>query len=583
MVFAMDFMNTDLAQRIFFSITLFIISIVLMIQKDTHEDEIPVDKDLLVISIISIGYLVLSEIIRNSALLLFNDMFRLISALSCIIILILCYKKYGIEMLLRAISSITVVVSLAVSLIGISQAFGIKYGSIPVVTLPGSTFAGSNFAAEYIVLSLPFNIAGLFLRNQKTFRAINHTSIIISLWYLFLLRSRAAYLAFAVGAAVGIYLFSRLKNKVIPFRHYKKQILYGVTVLITALSLGIIETEHLYRKGFLETLSNISPQSPLSQSRVKYFHASWQMFLEKPLTGIGSSMWSGIIPQYIAEDYRDDNVYFTDSINPHNDYAEYLSENGIFYFLLYIAFVGLVIKRLLQKSIHNPVLIFVVVSLTSFLVLQLFAFPKDRTAPMLYFIAASSMAFAFTEKTVNVPSGLIGPALVAASGLNLIFVVMVGRSELDYRLAMEKKFAGEYRAMLTQISGIHQYIYPMDQYGMPLSYYRGVGEYSIGDYQNACRSFQDASNIAPHHPLVLVNVAAGYYRTGQNQKAESLYQYLTMKYPNYHEPQINYAALLANKGNDSGAIRIIRTLDTKNGKGNLFLQIKEYYHGKGMY
>ena len=99
---------------------------------------------------------------------------------------------------------------------------------------------------------------------------------------------------------------------------------------------------------------------------------------------------------------------------------------------------------------------------------------------------------------------------------------------------------------------------------MPIDYYRGIGYYNLGDYNSALHSFLESSTLAPENPLIKNNLAAAYYRTNNIQEAESLYKNMSLVYPNYLEPQINYIALLANMGDDSSAIRMIRILDGKH-------------------
>ena len=294
---------------------------------------------------------------------------------------------------------------------------------IPSVSLPGSTFGGGNFAAEYIVVSIPWLVIALLYFRNKFLLTIGLCTLLLSLWYLCLCRNRAGYLSFVLSIVYGAILFAQTHKGQFSLYKYRKHLLYGVSIVVAAVLLGSIETEHLYRKSFISTIENISPYSTLPGSRLIFWKASLEMFKEHPLTGIGSSMWSGIFPRFRAASYTDKNLYFTDSINPHNDYLEMLSENGIILFSVYIALICLVVYRLHRKMSQDRHYILVAMSFVGILIIQLFAFPKDRTAPMLFFSFIVGIAFTDGGRTINVSSRILYPLLFIVSLANAGYVL----------------------------------------------------------------------------------------------------------------------------------------------------------------
>lgn len=147
---------------------------------------------------------------------------------------------------------------------------------------------------------------------------------------------------------------------------------------------------------------------------------------------------------------------------------------------------------------------------------------------------------------------------------------------------MREKSLKNYSKMLTLLENIPEFIYPLDPNNMPLSYYKGVGYFTMQKFDIALSSFQYASQLSRWNPLILNNIASTYYQLNKTAKAKKLYLQIKDMFPNYIEAQVNLLAFYVNFKQDSLAQKLIKEIDSKINIPNvnnrqLYERIKKYY------
>jgi len=127
--------------------------------------------------------------------------------------------------------------------------------------------------------------------------------------------TRAVWLSFA-GSVVALVFLS--KNRTLRRAGVGLALMAGVAlaVVLNSHELGSALSDRLEERGPVEF-------------RVAVYTGSWQMFLERPLTGWGFHQMPAELPRFVS-DYKDKVLY------PHNTYLEVLVEEGMAGLALYL-------------------------------------------------------------------------------------------------------------------------------------------------------------------------------------------------------------------------------------------------------
>jgi O-antigen ligase len=126
--------------------------------------------------------------------------------------------------------------------------------------------------------------------------------------------TRAVWLSFA-GSVVVLVLYS--KNRAL------QRAAVGLA-LLAVIGFAILSSHEL--RGALS--DRLEERGPV-EFREAVYAGSWQMFLERPLTGWGFHQMPADLPRYVSE-YKDKILY------PHNTYLELLVEHGVVGLALYL-------------------------------------------------------------------------------------------------------------------------------------------------------------------------------------------------------------------------------------------------------
>ena len=98
----------------------------------------------------------------------------------------------------------------------------------------------------------------------------------------------------------------------------------GLSVVV-GLALALVATSRDLSRAFSDRLTESSPV----EFRQAVYAGSWQMFLERPLTGWGFHSMPDELPRYVS-DFHGEELY------PHNTYLEVLVEQGVLGLALYV-------------------------------------------------------------------------------------------------------------------------------------------------------------------------------------------------------------------------------------------------------
>jgi len=230
-----------------------------------------------------------------------------------------------------------------ICLYGLMQAFGfdfLRWSESSALRI-FSTFGQPNFFGHYLVFIIPFTIYSLiFISRRLLIRSLFLVLLISEIICLRFTYSRGAWVAIAAAFFVSfIYCLWHFKKRLLALT------LVGVTVfLIIFLSLPNVRSNIVSRldyqnnTSFLTRVASVLDFSAASSSntRLKYWQASWQIFKEAPvyrkLFGFGPDVQSSVF----ARKYQPDWAY-SEQINSFPDRAH----NNFFDVLLQFGLIGL--------------------------------------------------------------------------------------------------------------------------------------------------------------------------------------------------------------------------------------------------
>ena len=538
----------------------------------------------------------ISSIVNENEILLYEDLSLIINLFAFSFLIIILTNLIDINTFLKFITVVIVISGLLFSFIGILQLFGYNFLNLSINTRPGSTLGIRNFASEYLVCVVPFAFISLIVSKSKKIKALLFFVIICVMSYLFLLRSRAAIFAIVVCIIFFTIFIIILNRKDIYKINIKSFVFAMVSVLVISFLIGIIQPPNIdsERKNLQTTITSTfdSDYGP-NIARIKYTKFSFEIIKDNPLFGIGTGAWFGYYPKYSGEEYTDENIFFTANINPHNDYLEILSENGIVTLLIFLILIFYTLYKLIKLSFKNLHFLAVATSFIGLMIVSLLSFPKDNTSAMILFYLAVGLADSHLSNNKVDYKGQVKVNFKLLTWM-LSFVILATvpynflkyEYEKDYITAMNDKVSGNYSAMNEKLENIAEEIYPADPNKMPLSYYKGIGYYQTQEYEKALHNFQSALYLSPNIPNILSNKAATLYALNETEKAETLLLNIKRMFPNYIEPQINLLAIYANTGKDTLARNLIEELDNRNLQNEkiknftVFLNIKKHYYEK---
>lgn len=444
------------------------------------------------------------------------------------------------------------------------------------------------FDMEILVGTLSFSLFVMVLFKTNKFY-YNYSLIflnIISLAYLFVLRTRAGWVSTGIVLIIMVWFLWRYYRKLI----YTKVVVLRLGIVIVAsfiVATFIPVNKDFDRPDLIKTSESIFSVNYYSnQARLSFWSASLKMFRNNPVTGIGNGKWAGLFPVYNGMAYTDENIDMNSAINPHNDYLEIITEFGIFGFLLFTGFIFTGIYLLFKKARDEIIYLPFLLSALGLCITMFFSFTKDNFGAMLIFTVCMGVAYSDIVVHLNkfkVIRNLLIMLCFLSLSFGIWFKVMNYLNKNDYLEAMQLKAKAKYSEMLDRLNNVSDFYYPVDMNKMPVDFYRGVGYFELKQYDKALEKFVNARKRMEYYPTVMNNEASALYMTGNYKEAEERYLVIKKTFPNYIEPQINLLSLYSNRKRNKEAKELIIELDNRitNSKYvknySVFLQIKDYF------
>jgi hypothetical protein len=307
------------------------------------------------------------------------------------------------------------------------------------------------------------------------------------------------------------------------------------------------------------------------QSRLHYWNASWEMFMDKPISGVGGGQWK---IEYPAQGLKGTNESVmngvTNILRPHNDVLWMLSETGIFGGTLFVLIMVLGFWQNF-KSNGNIYMALVVVG---FAVYGFGEFPLERASMLWPLAIALGFASTTLKPLVNSPTN----AVVTGVLITFSLVVSASRmmSEREAKQSLDGYMTRNARLMQTNAESAQSVFFEMDIYNNPMAYFEGLGILSASgnqptqrDVNKAQEAFENALEIHPNHMLSLNQLASIHRMKGELNEAATLYDRVLEMSPRNTTAALKQIEVKRSMGDIYGALDALKMISPKYNPANL--------------
>ncbi len=444
--------------------------------------------------------------------------------------------------------------ALLIAALSILPSLGEAYKEGDIYLASGKLFAHKNYAAATLLMLIP---AALAVRLPETLGTwLQRIAVGLALFEILFLRTRGVWLAAALMALVAAGVYAAQKDST-----YRNQSLIALAVIIVGVGIAIVF-------GGAEKVFD----SSTIQSRMHYWKASKEMFLDNPISGVGGGQWKIEYPATGLKGTNESVMNGTTSIlRPHNDILWLLSETGIGA----LFFIGMMLLALLHLLKTKEQLLFGL-TIVAFGAYGFGEFPLERTTLLIPFAVA--MGYLASRSKSIYEGGK--PLSMGLSAVALVFTVAVSVArvggEKEAAQALDGYMKRNTRAMVQNSVAATGTFFEMDIYNNPMPYFEGLGilisggqQPNAGILKKSAAAFEQALEIHPNHILSLNQLAQIRRIEGNYAEASRLYnQVLTMS-PRNTSAALRLAEVERVRGDVYASMNALKKLDKKYTPQNL--------------
>ena len=415
----------------------------------------------------------------------------------------------------------------------------------------GPLFTHKNYAAASLLLLVPLSLnareeglLGLWLQR---------ISVGLAILCILLLRTRGVWLGAFVMTAIAVAYYA--------FKGNAQRRTVGL-ISLGVISIGIVVA--IFASGS-EKIFN----SDTIQSRLHYWNASWEMFMDQPVTGVGGGQWKIEYPGTGLKGTNESVMSGQTSIlRPHNDLLWMLSETGIAGAMLFIALLVLGFRQTIK---HERGLFFAL-TIVGFAVYGFGEFPLERATLLLPLATALGFAAAHTKPSIKTRP-IAGVILASIAGL---FTVYVGQNRVQGERAakdcLDGYMSGNVRSMQINAQKAQNVCFEMDIYNNPMAYFEGLSHMRTPNGQipsdtkinQAEAAFNQALQIHPNHILTLNQLAAVKRYNSSIGEAIDLYERVIEIAPRNGNAAMQLMELYRVKGDVYSSLNAMKMFATKD-------------------
>ena len=444
--------------------------------------------------------------------------------------------------------------ALLIAGLSILPSLGEAYKEGDIYLASGKLFAHKNYAAATLLMLIP---AALSVRLPEALGTwLQRIAVGLALFEILFLRTRGVWLAAALMALVAAGAYAAQKDS-----KYRNQSLIALAVLVVGVGVAVVF-------GGAEKVFD----SSTIQSRMHYWKASQEMFLDNPISGVGGGQWKIEYPATGLKGTNESVMNGTTSIlRPHNDILWLLSETGIGA----LFFIGMMLLALLHLLKTKEQLLFGL-TIVAFGAYGFGEFPLERTTLLIPFAVA--MGYLASRSKSIYEGGK--PLSIGLSAVALVFTVAVSVArvggEKEAAQALDGYMKRNTRAMVQNSVAATGTFFEMDIYNNPMPYFEGLGilisggqKPNAGILKKSSAAFEQALEIHPNHILSLNQLAQIRRIEGNYAEASRLYNQVLAMSPRNTSAALRLAEVERVRGDVYASMNALKKLDKKYTPQNL--------------
>jgi O-antigen ligase len=445
------------------------------------------------------------------------------------------------------------------------------------------TMANKNLLASILFLCLPFNLNFIIITNNG-WKKLGWTSIILSIVLLWFLQTRAVLIPILSLGFIGSIIYMIKQKKMEPSK-IRIWIVILCLIVVAAFAL-LIKFHYLFAHLF---------NTNTFKTRALLWENTTSMIKDHFFTGVGAGNWMIKFPKYglgnFSEIIKNGRMIYT---RPHNDFLWYFSELGIIGFISFVALFILSLSYLnklnKQEKERNGKLFYLILflSLIGFMFIAAVDFPMERIEHqiLLFLIFSIIVSKYWTNFSIQSNEQKILPkfnylnfgifsSLLCVVGFSLLVSKNRYSGEKATVQVYETHQASNWSELINQVDLAKNYFYQVDPVSVPLDWYKGVGLFSLGYFQEAKNCFNQAFILSPNNIHILNNLASSHEKLKEHQKAISYYSKSLKISPDFEESLLNLSAVYFNSGQIEKAFHTINkcNIQSKDPKYMIFLPV----------
>lgn len=454
-------------------------------------------------------------------------------------------------------------------------------GKVPLIYSVTGFMAHKNQFSIALMLQLPFVVFGIInFKNGWRYYSILAAAMLFVL--IALLETRSVWIAvFFSTILLWILLLVYYKE----FKIEKKQ----QRVLLNVLIGGIITAAGLFAIGsakgvaVVEKIKSITnPQYQTNAFRLKVWSFTFDMAMERPLTGFGAGNWKIQGPRF----HKGAGLKISESnwLRPHNDFLWVLAEKGfpglllfvsIFVFAFYYSF------KIVKSELKTDVKLFVLLmmgGLAAYLVVSFFTFPLERINHQVYLSLFISSVIALHHQAYPADpleiskSKLLLPALLLTA-FGVVYGYQMIKLETHIKKAVNAREHAQWEEVIAESQMGKSFFRNLDPEATPVVWYAGTASNELGKYRQAEIFLKEASQANPYNPVVINNLSQSYINNGKIDAAVIELEKVLDIYPYFPEAMVNLSTCYYQLGKYQQSLTLLKKLRhpyrTEAVKGNI--------------
>lgn len=411
-----------------------------------------------------------------------------------------------------------------------------------------------NLYTSFLFINLFFLIYA-FLKFQKSWKLLSGVSLLLSLFIIFMLRTKAVWLGLSVTGIMAVVCYAYGKSTLNFQIRFPVFLVSGLIVLTIFMLVSLPEIVDS-GLGYNKALTGKDAGNELDNERLTLWHKSLGMLYKHPVAGVGEGNWQVYFPnETLTGLWRAEDLNFTFQ-RPHNDLLWILTETGLIGFNLFFAVILSLLICLIHiiKTISNeiilPVLCFAFIA--GYFTVSFFDFPKERIEHLVWMNLIFAIAYSLAREHLPVLQKNIKVSKKATVIVLpvLVFIVVIGclryKGEYFTRELYDAKNAGNTNLAIKKGEKAESFAYSLDPTSVPLAWYTGNAKVLNGNMNGAMEDFKKAFDLNPYNRNVLNDLASAYVSMGNKEEAIKYYRESSRVSPRFDDPKLNLAVVYFN-------------------------------------